>query len=584
MDALGRRLLIAAAFLLVCVAPAQAQRTWAVRSNWSTWTAPLGVPTPFALATTNLPSSATECPSWPNDDTGCYYIDNTSSSPACSDAHARGYPNAPRCTFQATTYAAGSYIEIRGGPYSRGASNFVLNGVDGNPVWVVGIGQPQFTGTSDVQFQFRGTGYYVVDGFKFSRIRVQFGQSATANGGSHYIAFRNNQMTGWTGTSASSIVNPAASFTSESDGGSNHAYLNNYIHHNGASVPLTAEADVHMFKISTNAYTDHVWITDNEGTENSGDCAQFGTASSGIASSAWPSFIYFGRNDCYRNGENAVDIKNARDVIVTQNIASDYDNDPHREIAGECFVVHDDAIRSWFLFNLCYDAVEGIDEADSVDSRIIGNIFRGITDGNAANDDNPSAPTTILGAAIVASAGTFITNNTVVNCDIGIVLDGGAGNGYIVGNIVGPLNADGSALFFRTDAAQHTNSTVTHNLFPTTATWTGARVQITTTSWYASLTDYTTAHATKCSGCLEGDAAFVNAAGNDFTIGSTSAAKDVSTADPGGMAAEYEGLYGVSIAKDHAGTIRPQGSAWDMGYHEISGGNTTRLPFIRREH
>ncbi len=119
------------------------------------------------------------------------------------------------------------------------------------------------------------------------------------------------------------------------------------------------------------------------------------------------------------------------------------------------------------------------------------------------------------------------------------------------------------------------STVVANNLFPAGGSSSRVQVGATLTSpRYASLAAYTTAFPSKCSGCLEGNAAFTNAAGRIFSILSSSAAIDRGLISP--VYSSLSSRFGRSFTYDRAGNPRPQGNNWDIGAYES--GSSASVP------
>src|SRR5687768_4557562 len=86
------------------------------------WTPPIGIPAPtFGIDETV------------DDATYTHWVDN---SRPCTDS-GNGTPAAPRCTIP-NTLAAGSVVQVRGGPYSVGHETWTFNGTAAQPAYVRG--------------------------------------------------------------------------------------------------------------------------------------------------------------------------------------------------------------------------------------------------------------------------------------------------------------------------------------------------------------------------------------------------------------------------------------------------------------
>jgi hypothetical protein len=130
-------------------------------------------------------------------------------------------------------------------------------------------------------------------------------------------------------------------------GSSDHVViLGNHIHDNG-DFGTGGEIDVHG--IGARDSWD-LWIVDNHIHHNRGDGMQFGHQAGNTLGR-----IYVGRNDIHDNGENSVDIKEASNVIVSENTL-------HGEPEGNV-VFHDCPVGAALIYNEVYDAAYGVSMA-----------------------------------------------------------------------------------------------------------------------------------------------------------------------------------------------------------------------------
>jgi hypothetical protein len=490
------------------------------------WTPPLGVPMPsFGVS-----EQARAVPSpWNGETSGFYYVDNTHS--LASDSVTFGSPARPRRSIPSSV-AAGSVVEVHGGPYTTGVSIGIGGtGTAASPIFYRGVGKPQIAATSNQRSVSVSGAYVVVEGFLFSNLMVSL------NG--HHLSVRDNEMRG---------MPPAPGGTATNVGGSKDAVvLRNYIHNNG-DPNYFDENDIHGVLVTSGA--ERVWIVDNEMHGNGGDSVQVNSQQGTLAR-----LIYIARNRMHEEGENAVDIKTAEDVIISQNKCWGFrpTQFAHSGSDGTAIVVNDDNAlnrlnnRIWILFNEIYSSTNGIRTQSY--AYIAGNIIRQI-DTNAIISFGPHD--------------VHIEHNTIYS--VGRAFErfaGEAGNKvYFLNNIVSTrlwedIKVSGSA------SSAGSGSAVAYSLFPAPARlmWAGAT--------YTSLSSFLSAIG--CMGCREGDPRFANAAANDFRLlaGSPASANTTGSA----LYLAYQNQYGVNIAVDFAGRSRPgPDGQWDMGAHESDGG------------
>lgn len=170
----------------------------------------------------------------------------------------------------------------------------------------------------------------------------------------HHTVFRDVEVKGinginWGGGSAATL-------------GDNSVWLRGSIHNFGMLGASDPENDQHGFKV----FRDNIWILDLETYELSGDGVQVGDANSGN-----PTNIYIGGGYYHNNRENAVDVKNSTNVVVS-GITARYFT-PTQSSNGVAVVIHNDALGS-----KVYDS----DLSDSVIALAITGGSGHVVDGN----------------------------------------------------------------------------------------------------------------------------------------------------------------------------------------------------------
>jgi hypothetical protein len=165
-------------------------------NNVFAYTPPTGIPDPSWGSIHPIDTQAPAQPSgWPSTEVaGYYYIDNTNGS-ATDSSNPYGTPNKPRMTIPEITYAAGSYVEIHGGPYTGGGQIIITaNGTEANPVWIRGSSsstKPTIRGETIIKgsYVFLENLYYDTDNRGIG-LRSHSGSSL------HHAVVRNVEMTG----------------------------------------------------------------------------------------------------------------------------------------------------------------------------------------------------------------------------------------------------------------------------------------------------------------------------------------------------------------------------------------------------
>jgi hypothetical protein len=322
----------------------------------------------------------------------------------------------------------------------------------------------------------------------------------------------------------------------------------NHIHHNG-DVDSPREVDVHGIKFGTGSA--RLWIVDNRMHHNGGDAVQMG----GSPSEPWPSHLYIGRNLFHEDRENAVDIKQARDVILSQNEAWGYHAVSSSD--GTAIVVHDNPDRVWVLFNHIHSAVNGVRNNGSSASYIVGNVIRNVHHDARQADYDPANPWA-TGAAVISwrTGDLFVVNNTFHDVDAGVSYPDKAGRVHLANNIVTRVAPPRCHVGVPKEAVAD-GSTLGHSLLqaPARVLW-GGEVY--------DLKSLRRRFPAQGHGCIDGDPLFVSA--EDLRLRPGSPAIDAGVADP--VYETFRQQYGLDIAKDHAGQPRPQGRGWDLGAFE----------------
>ncbi|MCC6278552.1 MAG: hypothetical protein IT289_11615, partial [Oligoflexia bacterium] len=299
---------------------------------------------------------------------------------------------------------------------------------------------------------------------------------------------------------------PGGNGTAVGVGGSNIVIFRNQIHDNG-NVSSTSENDVHGIGGDAN----NVWVLENHTYRNSGDSVQFGHNDRNVYKS-----IYIGKNEMHHDRENAVDIKEVSDVVVSQNKIYGYRATSSSE--GAAVVVHYCPINSFIIFNEIFDSQVGISSTSlnsnctsSVTVGFIGNVIYGIF-GNAIQSWGSGKKTLVVGNTLfnVNSSGMDFTNL-------------GAGS-KIENNLLWRIS--GSPL-----------------------TFSGAQP-----NFAGNLLDTI-------------DPRFMNENDSDFRLQPTSPAIDAGVLST--VYSEYELIFGVDVFFDYLGIDRARGRISDIGAYEF---------------
>lgn len=179
---------------------------------------------------------------------------------------------------------------------------------------------------------------------------------------------------------------------------SNTAWVRGSIHGFGDNRQNAREQDFHGIK--TVGVSD-IWIIDAEIYDNSGDSVQVGDASRGSANR-----IYISGGYMHHNRENAIDIKDSQDIVVSGVRMEGFR--PTSSSPGEAMILHDDARNARVFDNVILDSTLGI-----VSSGLSGHVIDG-------NDVRALS----VGIQLRNTQNITVTNNTV-NAPTRIQVQGG---------------------------------------------------------------------------------------------------------------------------------------------------------------
>ena len=476
---------------------------------------PIGIPMPSFGVAESLPPIPSP---WTGPVTGTYYV-----CPACAgatDANPQGYPGHARQTIPDPL--AGPALVVLDGQINIDMS-FKGNGTAGAPIFVTSF-NPAVPAKLTVSLQPQGS--YII----FDSLWLATGGFGLSEGSDH-IALRNSELSGDATTRSGGIG--LGTWTYAGAQSVSHIVIDHNNIHAIGDVSSPLDQDAHC--ITLNGSDDHIWVTFNTLNACSGDAMQV-EAQRGRRDKIH--HIYYGKNVASNHRQSGGWVKNATDVIFSQNIAHGFRNNSGGP--GACYGFQYDAEYVWFLYNEGYACNVGINIASS---DVTPGTFAAII-GNVIHDQagqQPSDP--YNGGAIVVRGGTnvFVVNNTLANVDAGINMPPGTNSVTIQNNIV---KTGGTQLY------------------------TEGSVTLSVSNNFFSANNFVS--ATAGTNAIIGDPLFVGAA--DFHLQTNSPAIDA-----GVLSSVYAafvargslvGGYGASIAMDADANPRPAGAGWDLGAYE----------------
>ena len=524
------------------------------------WQPPIGIPHPSF----GINENAKTVPNpWTVATPGFYYIEP--SNPVATDSsNPYGTPALPRDTIP-KNLPAGAVVQIKGTYDTAHTSpnNIIASGTANDPVFI------RATSCCDTA---KITNRFIISGTYFIVENIFFGSNQTAHGRltvsyptSHGV-IRNSEISGHTGGGVGLVVNGTA--TSPVD---NVVIYNNKVHNNGVWTNNVGDSDFEG--IIFGPFVSHTWVVDNELYYNEGTGFSI---SAGQANEATLHHIYVGRNVSHHNKEAGFGLKQAQDVIYSQNTV--YGHRITNSADGSCIGHQYAPERVWYLFNHCYDNDNGISVVSDSGlgsgkySYFIGNLIHDIH--TAPENFQAGTPwSSGSGLRLIGHTNRVVINNTIYDVDNGITGASSGGSGYIhiVNNIVAKVtNPRGSHIFIESSTVA-ANSAMHHNLLEG-----DVRIKWGSNSTVYDVTGFQSAFPSKGVGVLNTDPVFTNAAGNDFRPQVNSPAVDSGVIDA--VYQEFFDRYGVSIAKDVVGTPRPQARSYDIGAYEFSSQVAMQIP------
>ena len=348
-----------------------------------------------------------------------HYIDNTHSQ-ASDSANEFGTPARPRLTIP-TSLPPGSVVELHGGPYryvSQGHSRDMFFRSQGTAV------QPVFvrSGNSSAQtvmgvLRVAGS-YLIVEHLHFSGPE-RAGISTRAP--SHHIGIRYCRASGLTSADQPNTFGLAPAGNDDIDFNDYIVFYANHHYDNGYPVS-SSEYLFNDYQISGNSRG--IWIVDSLMEYGSEDAIHVITFAD---CRFMPDGVFIGRNVMHHHAENAIDVKQSRNVIISQNTMYGYraitipPNDGS-DGAAICFNYESGAPvgqtieNHYLIFNRIYDSERGV--RSEYNSNIYGNLFYDIN-----NADGRTGAAAVVAGIVFDNYNEYINvfNNTIHNAWRGVL-------------------------------------------------------------------------------------------------------------------------------------------------------------------
>lgn len=521
------------------------------------WVPPVGVPMPSFGVQESHTMYANQS-GYQDAGNGPYTHYVNGSSGSCSDA-GNGTQSQPRCSIP-TNLSAGAVVEVHGGPYSiPNRPVFTFNGTASQPVFLRGVddgsGLPVIR--NDDRFDLGGS-YFVVENFIFdgTYVRTTAGSVQDPSSGASFAALRNLE------------IRNSASKNGSVLWGNDLVLMNSHIHHHQGD-------DRHGTTLGE--ATSNVWIVDNYFHHNGGDAIQF---CHGCTTNP-PRNVFIGRNVMHSDRENAVDLKYARDVVVSENVMSAYRGAPpdtqwcfddgsgcgvfSSGSDGAGMVIGSDGgpRNVWVILNEIYDSHAGIRVEEGYEVYVLGNRIYDISGetGRAIGLDKDGQPLAIVNN-VIWNAGYGIDQNWRENFTLTV-------HNNVFGNI--------SSAHIRLESGSVISSaSIENNIF-----WQGgSAIPLVFNNAQSASNSAQLDSIMSGTGNLFADPEFVNAASGNFHVSASSPAIDAGTTQLAQYDTQFQQLFpgAGSLLRDPDGKNRPLdgdgsgGLAYDIGPFEYGGG------------
>lgn len=552
---------------------------------------PIGIPDPFSGWDAVAPDYATLCTNWPTAaTTGCYYVDPGHASATNGSGNTNGYPNRPRLSIPtplgpgtllilatsngavySTLHSGGGVITLSGN-----SSTFALGSA--GPVWIRGIDDTTNRPTMCRPWHMNANYAYLENLF-------WDGDLCTPTAEQNFLGLAS-------GTTATNVVfrhiEVAGDLAATGGGGAFQACSSiNQQNLVFSDVIARDNGNVDGFRAAPSGDPDaggltfgrchHVWVLDSQFFHNMGTGLQLnaGNVSGSTFFNDQLHHIYVGRNNFTQNLQGGLFSKESEDVVFSENTScGNYDRatgSPGKGIGWQY-----GPTRLWIIYNTVCENTYGIfgtsnsGQGAGGSIYIVGNIIRDVANEGALdpmwtpNDSNDSCGIMMRDDRPSAR---YVINNTFDGNNSHLCIAQSDVPTYIVYNNIFTNRTEATGFDLNVESTNvHNLTTFTHCLVNGGAS--GFRFRVGTTN-YTSLASYQALAGSNGDNCVTTAPSFVDVGNDDFRIQSGSGAENTGTTAPdAAVYTEFFTRYGLSIAVDLEGTVRPNG-AWDIGAYEV---------------
>lgn len=471
-----------------------------------------------------------------------HYVDDC--NPAANDNNnPYGTVAFPRETFRNLSLSPGSVVLVNGGcTYGLSYKFFYWQGTAEKPIMLIGLNKPTIT-ASTLYF---ACSHFILDGFNFNNQPVTV-RSETGNT-VHHVTVKNCSFTNCNLSSHGAFL---GAVTYDATWVKNVVFYNNIISgliDTSRSAATFPEIDEDGIYIGRN--TDSVWILNNHIWGLKGDAIGGAHNINYSAKNYWIGF-----NDAHHCGENGFDVKEAENIVVSQNkFYSMYGKNQGSGTGGVGIVAHYGPNYStrncWILFNEIYNCADigiQIGGAQAHPVYCIGNIIRDVT--NLTQEG--------AGYRTWGCQDLYFKNNIFQNCDKAVVhTDNTSGSRLIFeNNVVTGVNVNYMVI---SGAGPINNSIIKNNLF-----YDIERSNISWDNINYSVSNFNNIN-TRIFNNIEADPKFISS--TNFNVQEISPCIDGGVNDT--LRSFFNNLFDISINYDYDGKIVPFNSVIDIGIME----------------